>query len=98
MPLSGVTAVVLAVAHDGTRMQPVFALLERSLLPSQKRFLVADGRIIDQWYAQHRLALADFSHQPNAYTNVNTPEDLAQMSQMLGLSRTRREAADPWSP
>ncbi|MGB7932232.1 MAG: molybdenum cofactor guanylyltransferase MobA, partial [Gammaproteobacteria bacterium] len=88
----------LAVAHDGIRMQPVFALLERSLLPSLERFLDADGRKIDQWYAQHRLALADFSDQPNAFTNVNTPEDLAQMSQTLGLSRARREAPEQSPP
>jgi molybdopterin-guanine dinucleotide biosynthesis protein A len=73
-------------------MQPVFALLERSLLPSLDRYLDADGRKIDQWYLQHRLALADFSDQPNAFFNVNTPEDLAQMSQTLGGSRSRREA------
>jgi molybdopterin-guanine dinucleotide biosynthesis protein A len=82
----------LAVAHDGTRMQPVFALLERSLQPSLDRYLDAGGRRIDQWYVQHRLALADFSDQPNAFINVNTPEDLAQMSQTPGRSRSRREA------
>jgi molybdopterin-guanine dinucleotide biosynthesis protein A len=76
----------------------VFALLERSLLPSLERFLDADGRKIDQWYAQHRLALADFSDHPNAFTNVNTPEDLAQMSQMPGLSRARRQTPEQSPP
>jgi molybdenum cofactor guanylyltransferase len=85
----------LAVAHDGTRMQPVFALLKRSLLPSLERFLEADGRKIDRWYARHRLALADFSDQPDAFTNVNTPEDLVHMSQMPGLFPARRTAPGP---
>jgi molybdenum cofactor guanylyltransferase len=88
----------LAVAHDGTRMQPVFALLERSLLPSLERFLEADGRKIDQWYAQHRLALADFSDQPNAFTNVNTPEDLAHLSQTLGMLGGRRKPPESRPP
>jgi molybdopterin-guanine dinucleotide biosynthesis protein A len=79
----------LAVAHDGTRMQPVFALLERTLLPSLEQFLEADGRKIDQWYARHRLALADFSDQPDAFTNVNTPEDLARMARTPALARPR---------
>lgn len=79
----------LAVAHDGTRMQPVFALLQGSLLPSLERFLDAGGRKIDQWYAQHRIALADFSDQPGAFTNVNTPEDLTRMSEIPGLSRSQ---------
>jgi len=77
----------LAVAHDGTRIQPVFALLERSLLPCLERFLNAGGRRIDQWYAQHRFASVDFSDQPDAFTNVNTPEDLARISQTPGLIR-----------
>ena len=80
----------LAVAHDGTRIQPVFALLQRTLLPSLERFLDAEGRKIDQWYAQHRLALTDFSDQPDAFANVNTPEDLARLSRMSGLSTVRR--------
>jgi molybdenum cofactor guanylyltransferase len=88
----------LAVAHDGTRMQPVFALLERTLLPSLERFLEADGRKIDQWYAQHRFALADFSDQPNAFINVNTPEDLARLSRMPGLPQARRPVSGQRSP
>jgi molybdenum cofactor guanylyltransferase len=79
----------LAVAHDGTRMQPVFALLERTLLPSLEQFLEADGRKIDQWYARHRHALADFSDQPDAFTNVNTPEELARMARTPALVRPR---------
>ena len=77
----------LAVAHDGTRIQPVFALLERSLLPCLERYLNAGGRRIDQWYVQHRFASVDFSDQPDAFTNVNTPEDLARISQTPGLLR-----------
>jgi len=77
----------LAVAHDGTRMQPVFALLQGSLLPSLERFLDGDGRKIDQWYAQHRVALADFSDQPDAFANVNTPDDLAEMAEKSALAR-----------
>lgn len=74
----------LAVAHDGSRIQPVFALLDRALLGSLEQFLESGGRKIDQWYARHRLALADFSDQPHAFINVNTPEDLARMAQQLG--------------
>jgi molybdenum cofactor guanylyltransferase len=80
----------LAVAHDGTRMQPVFALLQRSLAPGLERFLDAGGRKIDQWYAQHRVALADFSDRPGVFTNVNTPEELAQLSRTPAPGRGRR--------
>lgn len=84
-------AAELAVAHDGERLQPVFALLDRTLLPSLERFLDAGGHKIDQWYAQHRMAIADFSDQPEAFVNVNTPEELEQMERIM--SGSRMEAA-----
>lgn len=73
----------LAAAHDGRRMQPVFALLDRALLPSLERFLDDDGHKIDRWYAGHRLAVADFSDEADAFANVNTPEELARMARLL---------------
>jgi molybdenum cofactor guanylyltransferase len=73
----------LSVAHDGKRMQPVFALLDRALLPSLLAYLDAGGRKIDTWYAEHRVALADFSGQPQAFLNVNTPEDQAEVERLL---------------
>ena len=65
----------ISVAHDGLRMQPVFALLRCDLLPSLLAYLDEGGRKIDNWYSQHRLAIADFSHSPNTFLNLNTPED-----------------------
>jgi len=65
----------ISVAHDGVRMQPVFALLRCDLLPSLLAYLDEGGRKIDTWYSQHRLAIADFSHYPNTFLNLNTPED-----------------------
>lgn len=65
----------ISVAHDGIRMQPVFALLRCELLPSLLSYLNEGGRKIDTWYAQHRLALADFSGSPDVFLNLNTPAD-----------------------
>jgi molybdopterin-guanine dinucleotide biosynthesis protein A len=65
----------ISVAHDGERMQPVFALLRCELLPSLLAFLDEGGRKIDTWYSQHRLAIADFSRSPDTFLNLNTPED-----------------------
>ncbi|HAJ93158.1 MAG TPA: molybdenum cofactor guanylyltransferase MobA [Gammaproteobacteria bacterium] len=65
----------ISVAHDGTRMQPVFALLRCELLPSLLAYLEAGGRKIDTWYSQHHTALADFSDSPDTFMNLNTPED-----------------------
>jgi len=69
----------IAVAHDGRRMQPVYALIPVTLLPSLQRFLAAGDRKIDLWYARHRVALADFSDQADAFRNINTPDERSSM-------------------
>lgn len=65
----------IAVAHDGERLQPVYALLPVNLLPSLNAFLDSGERKIDRWYAQHKMALADFSDAPSTFLNINTPAD-----------------------
>ncbi len=65
----------ISVAHDGTRMQPVFALLDCALRQSIVDYLASGGRKIDAWYAQRRLAIADLSDDPDMFLNINTPED-----------------------
>ncbi len=69
----------IAVAHDGVRLQPVFALIKRDLLPSLQTFLAAGGRRIDEWYAGHRFVTVDFSDQPEAFLNLNRLEDKAAL-------------------
>lgn len=75
----------ISVAHDGTRMQPVFALLRCSLLPGLLSYLNEGGRKIDTWYAQHRLALADFSASPDIFLNLNTPADRLIIEKKLAV-------------
>jgi molybdopterin-guanine dinucleotide biosynthesis protein A len=74
----------LAVAHDGERLQPVFALIGVSLLESLQQFLERGDRKIDLWYAGHEMALADFSDTPNMFLNLNTPADEETLAQQLG--------------
>jgi len=73
----------LAVASDGKREQPVVLLLKPELRGSMKAFLDAGERKIDFWYAKHNFAVADFSDQPNAFVNVNTPEQKQQLSEAI---------------
>ncbi len=65
----------IAVAHDGDRIQPVFALIRRRLVQSLDAFLESGGRKIDQWYGQQRMQLVDFSDIPDNFENINRPED-----------------------
>ncbi len=65
----------IAVAHDGKRMQPVYALIPVALKPSLQRYLQGGDRKIDLWYARHQVALADFSDLPASFMNINTEEE-----------------------
>jgi molybdenum cofactor guanylyltransferase len=78
----------ISVAHDGTRMQPVFALLDCALRASIVDYLAGGGRKIDVWYAQHRLALADLEDCPDMFLNINTREDRDLLEERLA-ERTR---------
>ena len=74
----------ISVAHDGTRMQPVFALLRCELLPDLLTYLDEGGRKIDTWYDRQRLAIADFSNSPDTFLNLNTPEDKLLLESRIG--------------
>ena len=65
----------VCVAHDGERLQPVYALIDTALLDDLQRFLQSDERKIDRWYAQHAYATVDFSDAATMFENINTPED-----------------------
>ena len=73
----------IAVAHDGRRMQPVFALLTRGLLPDLLAFLAAGERKIDTWYATRHAVTADFSDILDTFLNVNTPQERDRLEQRL---------------
>jgi molybdenum cofactor guanylyltransferase len=76
-------AAELAVAHDGERLQPMHALLPTALLPDLQAYLAAGDRQVIRWYARHRLAEVDFSDRPEAFQNLNTPRQLAQLADAL---------------
>ncbi len=65
----------IAVAHDGKRMQPVYALIPKRLAESLRRYLDAGDRKIDLWYRNHRVADADFSDIAQTFVNINTLQE-----------------------
>jgi molybdenum cofactor guanylyltransferase len=79
----------LSVAHDGERLQPVFALLRRDLLSSIEAYLQAGERKIDLWYARHRMVPVDLSNAPETFINVNTPEDKTALERRLAATPLR---------
>ena len=66
----------ICTAHANGRLQPVFTLMKTDLLSSMLQFLNNGERKIDKWFEKHRLAIADFSNQPDTFINVNSSEEL----------------------
>lgn len=79
----GESGAEISVAHDGNRLQPVYALLRCQLLPDLLAYLNGGGRKIDTWYGQHHMVTADFSTGPDVFLNLNTPEDRQQLENKL---------------
>ena len=81
----------LSVAHDGVRLQPVFALIDCSLLDRLIAYLRSGERKIDRWYARHRMAKADCSDLPQSFSNINTPEERIAIEKALEGNRRPRK-------
>lgn len=73
----------LVVAHDGAHLQPVVALLHRSLLPSLQQALTQGERKTGAWFTRHRMAVVSFVDQPDAFINLNSPSELAEYEARL---------------
>ncbi len=87
-------ATELVVAHDGDWLQPVVALLHKSLLPSLSAALAEGERKIDIWFARHKMAVVSFADQPDAFINLNSPAELAAYeARLLNSSTDPRQGA-----
>ena len=66
----------IAVARTGDQPHPVFCLCRRDVLPHLTRFLADGGRKIDAWYATLRVTEVEFDDEADAFSNINTLEEL----------------------
>ncbi len=78
----------IAAAHDGERVQPVFALLACQLLDDLAGYLDDGERKIDRWYARHGYESVDFSDVAESFANINAPDDRRALEQALALRTT----------
>ena len=70
----------LAVAHDGERAQPLFALYRRELAESCSDALVRDLPVW-RWQRDAGAAIADFSDCAASFVNLNTLEEFRAWEQ-----------------
>lgn len=73
----------ICMAHNGERTQPVFSFMRTRLLDSLLAFLARGERKIDRWFGEHACVVADFSDRPEAFLNINTPEELADIEKQM---------------
>ena len=72
----------LARASDAEQTHYAIMRLHRSLLPDMAAFLANGQRSVQRWQARHPCAEARFA-QPEAFANLNTPEDFARAEARL---------------
>ncbi|MBO9664533.1 molybdenum cofactor guanylyltransferase MobA [Dokdonella sp.] len=65
-----------AVAHDGERRQPLFAIYRRELAPDAAT-AAAQGQGVWQWQNAIGARELDFADRRAQFRNLNTPEDFA---------------------
>ena len=66
----------IAVARTGDQIHPVFSLMRRDSLHDLQAFLHAGGRRMERWLQRLRWAPCPFDDVPEAFANINTPEEL----------------------
>ena len=69
----------LAVARTGTQAHPVFCLMRRTVHASLERFLASGQRKIDRWYAALAVVEVAFDDEAQAFANINTRDELADL-------------------
>ena len=69
----------LVLAHDGQSLQPVHALLHRSLLASLDAYLDSGGAKVRAWASEVGFAIADFADDVEHFRNANTPDDVHEL-------------------
>jgi molybdopterin-guanine dinucleotide biosynthesis protein A len=74
--VAGNTKSLAVIPHDGTRLQPLFGLYRPQTLSSLEEFLKSGQRKVGIWVESLSPEVVDFSDQPVAFLNINSPEEL----------------------
>lgn len=68
------------IAHDGERLQPLFALVPKSCQASLENYLNAGQRRVSDWFMCENAHVVLFEQGQNAFKNANTLEDFADLA------------------
>jgi molybdopterin-guanine dinucleotide biosynthesis protein A len=73
----------IAVASSDNSTHPVFCLCKKTVLPSLTTYLQQGERRVSAWQKSQQYIEVDFSDCNEAFTNLNTFEDLAVLEAAL---------------
>ena len=73
----------IAVASSGGSTHPVFSLCKKTVLPSLVEYLDNGERKVSDWQKMQKYIEVEFSDQFDAFTNLNTFEDLSALESRL---------------
>ncbi len=73
----------IAVASSDENAHPVFCLCKKSVLPSLTEYLASGERKVSTWQKSQKYVEVDFSDCNEAFTNLNTFEDLKALELKL---------------
>ena len=76
----------IAVASSDENSHPVFCLMKKSVLPSLLAYIESGERKVSTWQKSQKYIEVDFSDCSEAFTNLNTFDDLADLE--LKLNKT----------
>ena len=68
----------VAMARADGQAQPVFLLAHTRSAGALAAYLAGGGRKIDRWVTAQKHVIVDFDDCPDAFANINTPDELAQ--------------------
>ena len=85
----------LAVARSGEQVHRAFCLVRRELLPRLDAFLAAGGHRLGLWHASLKTDEVAFDDEADAFSNINTADDLAHCEKRPVAPRPRDPRETP---
>jgi molybdopterin-guanine dinucleotide biosynthesis protein A len=70
----------VAFPHDGERPQHLFLLVRRDTVARLRRYLGHGERAVHRWIEQMRVVTIDARAEHDAFANINSAADLAQLT------------------
>jgi molybdenum cofactor guanylyltransferase len=80
--ITGLSKTTPCTASIEDSMQPVFSAIPKVLETNLQQYLEQGGRAVGKWLRQNNTTTIDFSDCPDAFFNINRPDDLVTFNKI----------------